>query len=199
MNEEQMILDNLPLIYKSIKKMRLRWQTEDEWQDYYDSGLIGLIKGIRTFDDAKGYALSTYLVPCIENEIKHYLSSKNALARQNINGRDISINEFLGDEENDEKLSILQDKRVSVEKEVIRNVQIEEIIHCLNKMENKKDVVVTKLYYGLDGFPEMNYREIGETLNVSGKCIEQRVKRAIRNIKKEIEGKNEKENNKKSK
>lgn len=195
MNEEQMILNNLPLIYKSIKKMRLRWETEDEWQDYYDSGLIGLIKGIRTFDESKGYTLSTYLIPCIENEIKHYLSSKNALVRQNINGRDISINEFLGDEENDEKLSILQDKRVSVEKEAIRNVQIDEIIHCLNKMENKKDVVVTKLYYGLDGFPELNYKEIASLFKVSINMIMMRIERAIRNIKKEIEGKNEKENN----
>jgi RNA polymerase sigma factor (sigma-70 family) len=191
MNEEQMILNNLPLIYKCIKKMRLRWKTEDEWQDYYDSGLIGLIKGIRTFDESKGYTLSTYLIPCIENEIKHHLVSKTALRRLNIKGTDISINEFLGDEENDEKLSILQDKRVSVEKEAIRNVQIDEIIHCLNKMENKKDVVVTKLYYGLDGFPELNYREIASLFNVSINAIALRVERAIKNIKKEIEGKNE--------
>ena len=191
MNEEQMILDNLPLIYTCIKKMHLRWETEDEWQEYYGSGLIGLIKGVRSFDESKGYTLSTYLIPCIENEIKHHLVSKTALRRLNIKGTDISINEFLGDEENDEKLSILQDKRVSVEKEAIRNVQIDEIIHCLNKMENKKDVVVTKLYYGLDGFPQMNYTEIASLFKVSINMIMMRVERAIRKIKEEIEGKNE--------
>ena len=195
MNEEQMILDNLPLIYKSIKKMRLRWETEDEWQDYYDSGLIGLIKGVRTFDESKGYTLSTYLIPCIENEIKHHLTNKTALRRLNIKGTDISINEFLGDEENDEKLSILQDKRVSVEKEAIKNVLIDEIIECLNKMENKKNVVVIKLYYGLDGFPQMNYPEIAKIFKVTTSAIEDRTKRAIRRIREELEeNKNEKEN-----
>ena len=54
-------------------------------------------------------------------------------------------------------------------------------------MENRKDALVTKMYYGLDGFPEMNYRQIGEILKVTGRCIEQRVKRAIRNIKKDME------------
>lgn len=191
MNEEQIILDNLPLIYKSIKKMRLRWKTEDEWQDYYDSGLVGLINGVRTFDESKGYTLSTYLIPCIENEIKHHLVSKTALRRLNIKGTDISINEFIDDEDYEEKLSILQDKRVSVEKEAIRNVQIDEIIHCLNKMENKKDVVVTKLYYGLDGFPELNYKEIASLFKVSINMIMMRIERTIKNIKKEIEGKNE--------
>lgn len=196
MNEEQMILDNIPLIYLTIKNMHLKWKTEDEWQDYYDSGLIGLIKGIRTFDESKGYKISVYLIPCIENEIKHYLSSKNALVRQNINGRDISINEFLGDEENDEKLSILKDKRVSIEEEAIRNVQIDEIIHCLNKMENKKDVVVIKLYYGLDGFPELNYSEIAKLFKVSSNAIQERAIRAIRRIREELEeNKDEKENN----
>lgn len=196
MNEEQMILDNIPLIYKCIKKLNLYWKTEDEWQDYYNSGLIGLIKGVRTFDENKGNALSTYLIPCIENEIKHHLVSKTALRRLNVKGRDISIDEFLDDEENDEKLSILQDKRVSVEEEAIRNVQIDEIIHCLNKMENKKDVVVTKLYYGLDGFPELNYKEIASLFKVTITSIQDRIKRAIRRIKKELKEKeNGKENN----
>lgn len=189
MTEEQMILDNLSLIYHTIKKMHLKWKTEDEWQNYYENGLIGLIKGVKTYDSNKGYKISVYLIPCIENEIKHYLSNKNALVRQNINGRDISINEFLDNEDYEEKLSILQDKRINVESEAIKNVQIDEIIDCLNKMENKKDVVVIKLYYGLDGFPELNYSEIARLFKVSDNMIHLRAKRGIKNLKKEMEKK----------
>ena len=187
MNEEQMILDNIPLIYHAIKKMNLKWETEDEWQDYYNSGLVGLIKGVKAYDKSKGYTISSYVMPCIENEIKHHLVNKNALIRKNINGRDISINEFLENEDYAEKLSILEDKKINVEKEAIKNVLIDDIIECLNKMENKKDAVVTKLYYGLDGFPQMNYREIAQIFRVSDSSIEERVKRAIKNIKKEME------------
>ena len=188
MNEEEMILDNLPLIYHTIKKMHLNWRTEDEWQDYYDSGLIGLINGVKSFDENKGYTLSTYLIPCIENEIKHHLVSKTALRRLNVKGKDIALNKIMNEDE-EEILDFLPDRRVNVEKEAIKNVQIDEIIYHLNIMENKKDALVTKLYYGLDGFSEMNYREIGVVFKVTGRCIEQRVKRAIKNIKKEMEKK----------
>ena len=187
MNEEQMILDNIPLIYLTIKNMNLKWKTEDEWQDYYDSGLIGLINGVRTYDESKGVKISSYLTPCIENEIKHHLVSKTSLRRQNINGRDISINEFMDSEDYEEKLSILEDKKINVEKEAINNVLIDDIIECLNKMENKKDVVVTKLYYGLDGFPEMNYTEIAKLFKVTINAIQERIKRAIRRIREELE------------
>jgi RNA polymerase sigma factor (sigma-70 family) len=175
--------------------MRLRWKTEDEWQDYYDSGLIGLINGVRSFDESKGYTLSTYLIPCIENAIKKQLVVKTSKKRQNEKGKDVSLNITINENEDSQLLDFIRDKRVSVEKEVERKVQLDTIILHLNKVGNIRDIAVMKLYYGLDGFPEMNYREIGKIFKVSSNAIEERVKKIIKKIKKEIEVENEKENN----
>lgn len=50
---DELILNNIPLIKKCIKDMRLYWNTEDEFQDYYDAGLLGLINGAKTYNESK--------------------------------------------------------------------------------------------------------------------------------------------------
>lgn len=56
---------NLRLVMHIIKKY---YQTEDV-EDLVSIGTIGLIKGINTYDPAKGVRLATYASRCIENAI----------------------------------------------------------------------------------------------------------------------------------
>ena len=57
--------DDRRLIYLVLKKLNLK----DKEDEYYDVGLVGLAKGIKTYDKTKGYQRSTYYVKCIKNEI----------------------------------------------------------------------------------------------------------------------------------
>jgi RNA polymerase sigma factor (sigma-70 family) len=185
--EEQMILDNLGLIYISIKELCLSWETEDEWQDFYDSGLIGLINGVKTYDNNKGFKISTFLSCCIKNEIKHHLKIKTAKKRFNENGKTVSLNVLTGEDENTELAEYIKDKSINIEKQVEQKIEIEYILHRINKMKNKKDALVLKMYFGIDGFAEKNFREISDVLKVSQQRIRERFYRGLENLKETIE------------
>ena len=67
-NEQQKIVeDNLALVHYVVNKQ----YNGDE--DYASIGALGLIKGVATFDESKGYCRSTYLIKCIRNEIYRLL------------------------------------------------------------------------------------------------------------------------------
>ena len=62
---------NLRLVAHILKKYYA--QTADH-EDLISIGTIGLIKGITTFDPAKGARLATYAARCVENEILMYFA-----------------------------------------------------------------------------------------------------------------------------
>ena len=64
---------NLRLVAHIMKKYYA--QTSDQ-EDLISIGTIGLIKGINSFDPAKGVRLATYAARCVENAI---LSQRNKL------------------------------------------------------------------------------------------------------------------------
>ena len=58
LTKEKLILDNINLIYMVLKKYNLYNQLDE----YYDIGMIGLVKGANTYSGDKGYKTSTYLI-----------------------------------------------------------------------------------------------------------------------------------------
>ena len=54
-------------------------------------------------------------------------------------------------------------------------------------MENKKDAMVIKMYYGLDGYKPMSYQKIGDYFGVTKEMIRFRKERAIRHLKRNKE------------
>ena len=68
---------NLRLVAHIIKKYYT--QTSDQ-EDLISIGTIGLIKGISTFDAAKGARLATYAARCVENEILMYFRGQRKSA-----------------------------------------------------------------------------------------------------------------------
>ena len=69
---------NLRLVAHIMKKYYA--QTADQ-EDLISIGTIGLIKGITTFNGAKGARLATYATRCIENEILMYFRSQRKSAQ----------------------------------------------------------------------------------------------------------------------
>ena len=50
-----------------------------EFEDLYQVGMVGLLRAVRTFDESRGLAFSTYAVPVILGEIKRYLRDDGAI------------------------------------------------------------------------------------------------------------------------
>jgi len=186
--EEKLILENMALIRKVIKDLHLYWQTEDEFQEYYDVGLDGLIKGVRSYDEAKG-KISTWCIPCIRNEILHLVTQKNYKKNKNEYGRDISLNFTIN--EDSEKVTeygdLIPDLNTNVELEIEKKFEAERLLVAVNQLKNEKDKLVIKMYYGLEGYEPMIFRDIAEQFGCSDSAIQFRARRALPLLKKYLE------------
>jgi RNA polymerase sporulation-specific sigma factor len=63
--KEQMILCNYGIVFSVMKNLSIPLTDEDMFQ----TGIIGLLKAINTFDASKGYSFSTYAFPIVRNEL----------------------------------------------------------------------------------------------------------------------------------
>lgn len=67
LNARRLLIEhNLRLVAHVVKKYARKGEEQD---DLISIGTIGLIKGIDTFNPAKGVRLATYCARCIENEV----------------------------------------------------------------------------------------------------------------------------------
>ena len=73
---ETYIKGNLRLVLSVIKRFSGNQENID---DLFQIGCIGLIKSIDNFDDTLGVKFSTYAVPMIIGEIRRYLRANNAM------------------------------------------------------------------------------------------------------------------------
>lgn len=63
--KEQMILSNHGIVFSVMKNLSIPLTDEDMFQ----TGIIGLLNAINTFDTSKGYQFSTYAFPIVRNEL----------------------------------------------------------------------------------------------------------------------------------
>lgn len=68
--EQQLLKDNLPLVYAIAKRYR---HSGLDPEDLRQLGSIGLLKSIRKFDPSYHVCFSTYAVPLIAGEIRRFL------------------------------------------------------------------------------------------------------------------------------
>ena len=80
--------DNINLIYFVLKQLNI--YNKDGIDEYFDVGMLGLVKGLKTYSESKG-VISTYLVKCIRNEIVMELRNRKTGKRNN-GVKPISIN-----------------------------------------------------------------------------------------------------------
>ncbi len=67
---DNLVLDNLGLVHSVVKRF---CRKEQEKEDLFQVGVIGLMKAIERFDEAYQVQFSTYAVPLISGEIRRYL------------------------------------------------------------------------------------------------------------------------------
>lgn len=192
-DRDRLILDNLQLIHKVIKDLHLYFDTEDEYQEYYDYGLEGLIKAVDKYDSSK-YKQSTFFYPCIKNMVLRCVYEKNRAKNKNKFGKDISLDKVLANEGEKELLleDVLKDLNINIEEEVEKKLEIERLLMAVNKLKNEKDKLIIKMYYGLDNFNQMSMDKIAVKFGISRSAIGQKITRARRKLREYLQ-KNDKE------
>ncbi len=184
-----LIINNLGLIYLVIKKMKLSWNTDDEFQNYYDYGLDGLIKASKNYDTNQDTKFSSFACVCIKNNIARHLYLKTMPKRFNPNGTDISLNYIVNEDYKNktEYGDFIADPNVNIEKEIEKKLEIEKLINAINNLKNEKDKISIKMYYGIEGFREHTLEEVANKLGVTKEMIRVRVSRARKKLKEYLE------------
>lgn len=189
---DKLIIENQPLIYKVIKDMNCVYKTDDEFQELYDAGLEGLIKGAKIYDESKGKP-STWLYPCIQNKIMYCFTIRSAKKRKNESGRDISIYEkAYNDDDSLEIIDIIEDPNINIEQDLEKKLEIEKLLYAVDKIKNEKDKIFLCEFYGIKGYERLQIKELQKKYGVSRNMVNFRIKRARETLRKFLEN-NDKE------
>lgn len=179
--EDRMVRDNINLIHGVIKDFKLGYLADD----LYDIGLIGLTKGIQSYNKELGNSESTYMYACIKREIFDYLRRKRAKKRSMF--KEISLNVKIktrnNDEEGVELIDCISDKKSEFED----NVENEEKIKTLEKYVNnlsdgQKEIIC--YYYGINGCNRMSVIDMKRKFGISKQAIFAKRNRALEKLKK---------------
>ena len=140
--ENDLFIENKALIYKVIKDLNL------EIDKYYDLGMIGFTKALKTYD-AKKSKIGTYFYACIKNEILMSMRGRKTKVSE---GQTISLNEKI---ECRSKTLFLEDTiadmNVNIEAEVEKKLLLENVANEINKLPSDEQFIIKYLFgIGLD-------------------------------------------------
>lgn len=186
--QKQMVLDNIGLVFLSIKQLNLKVT-----DDYIQIGSIGLIKGVKNFDESKGYKLSSYLTRCIKNEIIAEYNSSLCMKRQS------DLNAISIYDEATEGIMIIDTlySPVNVEHEVLFKMEMEKVCESMKVLKPKYKEIL-EYRYGLNGKPQLESDEISVMYGVTRQCIDEKLRRIYKKIRDEMNEKNNKKNKNKN-
>ena len=125
-------------------------QSADQ-EDLISIGTIGLIKGISSFDPAKGARFATYAARCIENEILMYFRGQKKLQGE------VSLSDSIDTDKDGNALQLMD--IVGVDDTMLEDPQEGEIV---------------LLRYGLGGTVPLTQREIASSFGISRSYVSRR-------------------------
>ena len=151
--------------------------------DLISIGTIGLIKGISSFDPAKGARLATYAARCIENEILMHFRSQKKLQGE------VSLSESIESDRDGNSLQLMD--VIGVDDTMLEDLydrdsalRLRQLVYqCLTRREAE----VIRLRYGLGGTIPLTQREIASTFGISRSYVSRIEKRALEKLRTELE------------
>ena len=170
---------NLRLVAHIIKKYYT--QTSDQ-EDLISIGTIGLIKGISTFDSAKGARLATYAARCVENEILMYFRGQRKSAT------DVSLSDYIETGKDGTALSLMDvicsddDLFEQLSDKEIYAKLYEKIDECLDERERR----IILLRYGIGNRKALTQREIAAMCGISRSYVSRIEKKALQKLEKAL-------------
>ena len=171
-----LIEHNLRLVAHIMKKYYT--QVSDQ-EDLISIGTIGLIKGITTFDTAKGARLATYAARCVENEILMYFRS------QKKSSQDVSLSDYIDTGTDGAALSLMD--VVSEDDDLLETVstreQIQQLRKAMGERLTEQERLVIQLRYGLEGKRPHRQREVAQITGISRSYVSRIEKRALEKMR----------------
>ena len=168
---------NLRLVAHIVKKYQ---SYEEEAEDLFSIGTIGLIKAVVTFNPEKCVRLGTYAARCIENEILMYLRAKKKSSKE------ISLYEPIGtDREGNEiqLFDIIETEETDAHKKVELSDDIQILYERVESELSPRERLVLKMRYGLYNGEEYTQREIAKQLGISRSYVSRIEKSAIEKLR----------------
>ena len=178
-SRDNLVLENINLIYYVLKKYNLY----NKLEEYYDIGMIGLVKAANNFDESKGYTFSTYGISCIRSEVFGYIRRENNNKRK-ANYNTISLDTTINRKNNEKEITLLDvlSSDINIEEEIIIKEQKELIKEALKILEDKELIVISYIY-GINGCTELNQQKIAAILGLQQGSVSRIAKRAIKKMK----------------
>lgn len=160
---QEFINGNLKLVLSVIKRFSNRNENVD---DLFQVGCIGLIKAIDNFDLSQNVLFSTYAVPMIIGEIRRHLRDNNSI-RVSRSLRDIAYKAL----QIKERVLSEQNRDVTIE-EIAKELQIdkEEVAYALDAIQEPVSLYEPVYNDGVDGLFIMD--QLSDTKNVDENWVE---------------------------
>ena len=157
-------------------------QTADQ-EDLISIGTIGLIKGISTFDAAKGARLATYAARCVENEILMHFRAQRKTAS------DVSLSDYIETGKDGNALSLMD--TVCSEEDLFDDLSARELhaklYEVMQRVLTPRERAVIALRYGLGDRPAKTQREIAAQLGISRSYVSRIEKKALAALQQALE------------
>lgn len=175
---EKLILHNLRLAISYAQK--IAGSKGEILEELVSVSILGLIKGVDSFNPNMNIKFATYVSTCIQNEIFMYLRKNKkhdqvASLNEPIISRDRDISDLTLEEMVQDSNGLIEDKvEADVEKTVIR-----EIIDSLPPLEKE----IVKKYYGFDSDRRYKQDEIANIFGYTQSYTSRILKRTNEKIK----------------
>lgn len=176
MDEGEKYLKYRGLINLALKRLNVQIKSTYEKEVYMDRGIDGLLAGIRRYDASRGVKEATFVYKCIANSIKQQMSINTAQKRT---GKVVSLNKEISDD--GEELGDFIPSGENTEHYVFTKISDEKILKLVNELDEKSRKIV-KYRWGIDGYPNLTFEEIGMIYGNDKNAIRTRYNRAVGKI-----------------
>lgn len=166
---------NLRLVAHITKK----YSNEYNADDLISVGIIGLIKGINTFNPQKNSKLAAYISRCIENEVLMFLRSTKKL------NQEVSLDEKIGTDKDGNTLTIadiIPADAIDIVEDISTKEDIKKLYRIMGKVlkKNEADIIIWR--YGLGKVKKKTQKEVAEILGISRSYVSRIEKKAIKKL-----------------
>lgn len=160
---------------------------EIDLMDLIQEGNIGLIKAVDMFHPAQGNRLGTlarfwvekYILRFLRDEMDDYVSLDMPVVDS---GETVLLSETIED-----KGSIMGDQGIKNIETIIERQELQKHMNVLLKNLSSNDLEVLQLFYGLNGYPQMNRHEISALIGIGQDQISRIKTRALNRLKRLID------------
>ena len=171
---------NLRLVAHIMKKY---YAQSAEQEDLISIGTIGLIKGITTFDAAKGARLATYAARCVENEILMYFRSQKKSAQE------VSLSDYIETGADGAPLELMD--VVGCDEDLLERISAREMAQkvsaAVQTVLTEQEKQVIELRYGLGKHRVHRQREVADITGISRSYVSRIEKRALQKLRAVLE------------